>query len=454
MKLGRWWRALDPAWRYALGVYAVGRIALTVWSLVLLALFPLRPYNVEYRGAPVLATFDLASSERQVYARQVGGALLTFRAGARGYVTDVETGSAWSLRDGRAVSGAYLGATLTPLSELRETFFPYRDAAPDSNLLLALWQRFDTNWYLAIAEFGYGAHPGDSLFPPLYPALIRVLGDVLGGQYLLAAWLISNSALVAALALFYQLVTEWASPGVAARAAAYLVLFPTGFFLFAAYTESLYLLFTLLMFRALARGELERAGVWTGLGILTRLQGIALLAPMALAWWRAPARSLWRGVRAVVPASLAAGVFLGMRAWVVPTSIVPTSDPAWPVRFALPWENYWNGIQILASGQFQMVDVLNMLIATLFAVIVAIGWRDLAPAYRWYATASWLVVMTHWVDGQALGSMARYMLSLFPCFMLLAKWGANAWVNRAIVYLSFPLNLCLSAQFVMWGWVA
>jgi hypothetical protein len=49
--------------------------------------------------------------------------------------------------------------------------------------------------------------------------------------------------------------------------------------------------------------------------------------------------------------------------------------------------------------------------------------------------------------------MSRYALEIFPAFILWGAWGKHSWVNRAILYLSFPLNLYLSAQFLIWGWV-
>jgi hypothetical protein len=49
--------------------------------------------------------------------------------------------------------------------------------------------------------------------------------------------------------------------------------------------------------------------------------------------------------------------------------------------------------------------------------------------------------------------MARYVLEIFPVFLLLAVWGSKAWINRLILYLSVLGLLFLSAQFAIWGWV-
>src|SRR5512143_3819121 len=56
---------------------------------------------------------------------------------------------------------------------------------------LGIWQRFDTLWYLHIAEHGYDS-PAAVVFHPLYPSMIRILGPVLGS--LAAALAISTIA--------------------------------------------------------------------------------------------------------------------------------------------------------------------------------------------------------------------------------------------------------------------
>lgn len=52
-----------------------------------------------------------------------------------------------------------------------------------------LWSRanFDGIHYLDIAQKGYGIY--QQAFFPFYPQLVRVLGNIFAGQYLLAGWL-------------------------------------------------------------------------------------------------------------------------------------------------------------------------------------------------------------------------------------------------------------------------
>src|SRR4030042_1077738 len=74
-----------------------------------------------------------------------------------------------------------------------------------AELLLGVWQRFDTLWYLRIAAQGYAPHDGSTVYFPLYPMLIRFLGTLFVGNYLLAALVISNLAFVGVLFCLYRL---------------------------------------------------------------------------------------------------------------------------------------------------------------------------------------------------------------------------------------------------------
>lgn len=70
-----------------------------------------------------------------------------------------------------------------------------------------------------------------------------------------------------------------------------------------------------------------------------------------------------------------------------------------------------------------------------------------------YNVGSLFLLTMRYVDTQPLNSMIRYSLAFFPVFMLLGSVGKNPWVNRVILYVGFALNLYLTAQFVLWGWV-
>jgi hypothetical protein len=449
----RQWRALDPAWRFAFGAYLAARVALSAWAFVIALLFPIVVRNLDLFGAPTLAVFDLESGERYAYSRVVNGATLTFRSSDPGFVIDEQTNSVWSLRDGRAVSGTFAGQACGTAAYSIEEIYPYHGVAPEKNLWLSVWQRFDANWYLAIAARGYGTIIGDTHFPPLYPALIRVAGAIIGDDFV-AALAISNLAFLVALVLLYRIAREQWDAATAERAVALLLIFPTAFFFFGAYTESLFLVLALLALRAMQNQQWAWAGLWIFCAILTRLQGVALVVPLAYALWsvRPFDQKFSRGVALALPA-LAMGLYLGLRAVTGDSSVVPLAETDLHARMALPWENYFYALQTLASGKFIVADALNFLVTTLCGVALVIGWRRLPPLWNLYAWASLLVLTMRVVETQPLNSMARYALTLFPVFALGGVWSKNPWVQRALVYPGFALALYLCAQYVLWGWV-
>lgn len=449
MKLVDRWRTLDPAWKFALGGFIVARVWFTVWSLIIALVVPMVLQNLDLFGAPVLAVFDLSSSECYVYSREMDGTTLIFRAGERGVVMDTQTSSLWSLRDGRAVQGVYAGRALNASAYPVEEIFPYHGIAADANPLLALWQRFDTVWYLAIAARGYTVD-ASAVYFPAYPALIRVV-SALTGNGMLAALLVSNTALIGALVLFYRLTAHLFDDAVARRAGAYLLFFPTSFFLFAAYTESLFLFFTLAAFACALRRLWFLAALVAMLAALTRLQGVLLVLPLAYLWWQARRNGhVTRNTQhALLLIPFATILFLVL----TNLGLMSAYQERLHAQFVFPWDNLGAAIALIASGRGSLIDLLNLLVTVLLAIMVARVWTRLPRAYGWYAVAMLLAPLWRMTTEQPLVSMTRYALAIFPVFMMWGAWGKHAWVNRAIVYISFPLNLYLSAQFILWGWV-
>jgi hypothetical protein len=110
---------------------------------------------------------------------------------------------------------------------------------------LNLWWHWDGVWYIQIAEKGYGTSaPESTAFFPLYPLLMRSFAELFGGpisQQALSVWgpLLSLAILPFALYFVYQIALDgW---GERVAKVTLLSLFPTAFFLNAAYTESLFL---------------------------------------------------------------------------------------------------------------------------------------------------------------------------------------------------------------------
>ena len=139
---------------------------------------------------------------------------------------------------------------------------------------------------------------------------MRLVGEITRfadppGLYAMAV-IVANVALFVAAVELVQLARLDFDDATASRAAWYLLVFPTSFFLSAAYGESLFLALSLGSILACRRGAWWQAGVLGGLAALTRPFGVLVVLPLAIeAWQQRAERPLWRSGLAMVPIPLA-----------------------------------------------------------------------------------------------------------------------------------------------------
>ncbi len=63
----------------------------------------------------------------------------------------------------------------------------------------------DAPWFLRLADTGYAPDDGSAAFFPLYPLLVRAVGTLLGGSWLLAAYVVVFPTGLFLFALFWCL---------------------------------------------------------------------------------------------------------------------------------------------------------------------------------------------------------------------------------------------------------
>lgn len=151
---------------------------------------------------------------------------------------------------------------------------PGTHAALSSIPILAVWGRWDAVHYVNIAAGGY--YGTDMAFFPLYPALIALLGKLIG-NHLVAGLVISNAALFVGLLYFYKLVEHQYNRHVAQRAIFYISIFPTAIFFSAVYTESLFMALTVASFYYIREHKWLTAGIVGFFAALTRVEGVLLV---------------------------------------------------------------------------------------------------------------------------------------------------------------------------------
>jgi hypothetical protein len=143
---------------------------------------------------------------------------------------------------------------------------------------------WDSGHYLLLAEEGHGeGGSGRNLFlPPLLPLLIRAM-NTLTNNSVVSGLLVANLASLAGTYTFYLFVRRWWDERCALTSLLFLLAFPTAFFMSLIYTESLFLLLSVATFDLLLKGRLGLAALAGFFLPLTRLIGLAVMAPMALA---------------------------------------------------------------------------------------------------------------------------------------------------------------------------
>lgn len=362
---------------------------------------------------------------------------------------------------------AILVLALRPLpQETDEVLRPYLGQAPlqrgISALLLGPWQRFDTLHYLRIAEDGYAAEE-DSVFPPLYPAAINLLGRPLGALFgtgpgdLLAAVIIANGAFLATLILLYQVSQAELDDSAARRTLVYLTVFPTAFFMLAAYTESLFLLLAMGSIWAARRDRFWLAGILGLIAPLVRLTGWVLAAPLAYEYlarrdfnWR---RIEWSGLATLLPLA-GTGLFLLYRETSGLPSLATIYSTYWYQETAIPGQDLITAIRQMIAGGATFTLFFDFFCALLLLATTIVALRRLPRVYGLYSLMLFLFMLIPTSELKPLYSFSRYALVFFPTFMVLGQAGRRPWTNRLIVYPSALLYLYFSGQFFMWGWVA
>jgi len=329
-----------------------------------------------------------------------------------------------------------------------------------------LYAKFDSGWYLAIIEWGYGKPPPDGkpsnhAFFPLYPTTAKVLHDTFAMDGFHAGLVVTYVCLFLAMSLFYREGVERLGEKDAAAAVAFFLLFPTAFFLAAVYAESMFLLFALLAFRDARRGPTAKSALWGFLLGLTRASALAVAPALFLAALEKRSRDGRRSWgRAIVTGLVpAATVFL----WIFGIGWV-YGEPGLFFRSMQGWHRGASSLSGIAAWVLSMkvrfVDadwkrdptlVLDYGASLVFA---AVGFYQLVKK-RW-ADAAWTgAAITLPMTTGLSGGMPRFLMVVYPVYFALAEGSrGRPRVRLAWWIVSSGLLLAAAARFVNWHWVA
>jgi len=281
------------------------------------------------------------------------------------------------------------------------------------------WFRFDTGWYVGLAEHGYHwgslGHANTNFFP-LYPLLIRLTQPLTLNSPWIAAFIISNAAFLWALvALWRWSLLRWSRP-VACRMVVLVAVFPFTLFFVTPYAEPVFLAAAATAFLLAEQDRWELAAVAAGLSVMSRPVGIAVvLALLALALKR----------RRLQPIVLAYASGLPLLAFILYLDVAFGHPFALLTYHSAGWVRPHGGLLHTVASQFHThlspFDRIDAATAVIFLFSGVAAWRRIGRPYGIYTLVGLLLPLVH-----GLVSMERYVIVLFPAMAVWASWESKA----------------------------
>jgi hypothetical protein len=341
--------------------------------------------------------------------------------------------------------------------------------------------RWDTAWYVSIADGGYRPRPSvedqqNLNFFPAFPMLMRAAGVLLAPalrqREARLAW---SGVLVALVASFWALVYLYRSTrerfghDAAAAALTFLATYPFAIFYSAAYSEGVFLLGAVGAFVHARRGELLSASAWGLLVGLVRPNGCLLSLPLAVLAITGPhggtprpdGTVVWnsRRLRAFLAVASAATPVLGMLLYSLFNYRVTGHPFFWAELQQVAWGRTPTGPYESLVGPFEGLFELGLLEYLMqfpydaFHLLAAIfATASIWPVMRRIGVPEGLFVAINVfvpLFNGSLISMGRFTSVLFPTFVWLGL--AVPPQYRALVAALFAMGQgVVAAHFFTW----
>jgi len=188
-----------------------------------------------------------------------------------------------------------------PLDNERVYFHNYHHREIDPRIQGArpaffdVWMYSDAEWYLTIAEQWYSQEKAEdpgymstyrdvewtTAFFPLWPAVIRVVSEIFQIPLKVSAFISAHILSIFAFYFFYQLVfLYFKDRDIAFRSLVLITIFPFSVFYNLFYSESLFLLLSVLVFYFLKKDQPKHALSTSILAGLTRAVGVVTAVPI------------------------------------------------------------------------------------------------------------------------------------------------------------------------------
>jgi len=321
-----------------------------------------------------------------------------------------------------------------------------------------MWSHWDAPHYTSIVRDGYVATGRRALwivFPPAYPFITKAVALVVRSP-IASALIVSFVASVLGAWFLYRLVRIDADHDQAWRAVVLLFAFPTAYFLAAPYTESLYLLAVTAAMYYARTDRFPRASIAGVVATATRVPGIVIAPSLALEALTAKhqrfRRLVWSGL-----AGAGLVIFLGVN-WIVHRNplyfLKVESGPPWFQHAVPPWSSLVDAVEQLGhliprQPKTAYWTLFARLGAAVFGfVVLLLGRKRLRPADQLFAWGSLLFFLS----ASRLISLPRYLLPVFPLYVVLADRTASRRVFLTMVAAGFAMQLFLFGRYSQGSW--
>ncbi|GCE13379.1 hypothetical protein KTT_32380 [Tengunoibacter tsumagoiensis] len=343
--------------------------------------------------------------------------------------------------------------------------------AIDIKHCLDAWDTWDVGVFVDVAHRGY---PSDTdkqdlvAFFPAWPLVLHLVGDHGGDPYQVLFYvglILTNLSFYGALVLLYLLVARRFGADIGKNTLFLLALSPYGLFFFVGYSEAFFLLLCVALFTFLERGHWWLAGACGFVAALTRSVGIVLVLPflvVLLQDYVAQRRVNWRlAVGRLMPALL---VPLGLLLYMSYLGMIKgnmlaftVAEVSWGRSLNFPWAGFVDVLKSFVYWRQNFEENVMDFLFTLFPMItLVLWWKRLPLTYSIFTTAMIFFALLHPIQGinYPLSSSPRFMLVLFPLYILLAIWCKNERVRSVLFPLSCALFTINALLFICHGWVA
>ena len=315
---------------------------------------------------------------------------------------------------------------------------------------------FDGEHYLSIAQSGY--KPLEYFFFPVFPRLIQIISS--GKPLIDLAWtglFVSNISFLAALMGMYKLIKIDFDVKVAKVNTILFLVFPTSFYFGTYYTESIFLALVVWTFYFARTKNYIFASILASVASATRVIGLVLLPVLLIEWFFDKKKNILNFFEIIFisPIGLVTYMYYLLKQTGDPLIFLHQvsifGEQRSSTLVTLPQVFYRYLFEILPHVSYSyfpnvFTTYLEFLMAVIFLILILICFFNLRLSYSVYALFAFLIP----AFAGSFSSMPRYVLAMFPIFILSAIYISRIpKVYKYVIYFGM-IVLFVAAEGLFW----